>query len=101
MRATSRLVSMPFVRICKCQRAKTMRRDEQRPIPVGNVSGGRNPGAAVSFDSTACAMLSGESRRGTQECARHAREHIFRVLAYAKLQLWDSFQAARRFIGAL
>src|SRR6266540_899308 len=45
-----------------------MRRDERRTVPRGNVSGGRNLGAAVSLDSTTCAEVPGESRRGTQKC---------------------------------
>src|SRR5258708_8026718 len=36
-------------------------RDEQRTVPGGNVSSGRNLGQAVSLDSTACAEVPGES----------------------------------------
>ena len=43
---------------------------EQRTVPGGNVSSGRNLGQAVSLDSTACAEVPGESRRGTlRACA--------------------------------
>jgi hypothetical protein len=48
-----------------------VRRDEQRTVPVGNVSSGRNFGAAAPVFPRACAEVSGESRRSTQECVRH------------------------------
>ena len=39
----------------------------------GNVSSGRNFGAAAPVFPRACAEVSGESRRSTHECVRHKR----------------------------
>jgi len=57
------------------------RRDEQRTVPVGNVSSGRNFGAAAPVFPRACAEVSGESRPSGHECPRHAPVGLVLVAA--------------------
>src|SRR5258708_20249164 len=72
------------------------RRDEQLTVPGGNVSSGRNLGAAVSLDSMVCVEVPGESRRGTHECVRYVGDRMasyFRTIHARNSAAWPVAQS--------